>query len=98
MSAIKLTARDRAALRQLSEADRRWFECHPDREFRLRKPAPRELSMMQAQGASHVLVRQVQPDFRMRLPMLCSNLPDVDPVLRRLWNEGAVYVPPGGRS
>jgi hypothetical protein len=98
MSAIKLPAKDRAALRRLSEDDRRWFEARPGREFRLRKPAPRELGMMQAQGASHVLVRQVQPGFRMRLPMLCSNLPDVDPVLRRLWNEGAVYVPLGGRA
>jgi hypothetical protein len=35
---------------------------------------------------------------QMRLPMRCSNLPDVDRVLRKLWNDGAVYVPPAGRA
>ena len=35
---------------------------------------------------------------RMRLPMRCSRLPDVDRVLRKLWNDGAVYVPPAGRA
>ncbi len=98
MSAIKLPAKDRAALRRLSEDDRRWFERHPDREFRLRKPAPRELGMMQAQGSSHVLVRQVLPGCRMRLAMLCINVPDVDPVLRQLWHRGVVYAPEAGRA
>jgi hypothetical protein len=82
----------------LSADDRRWFAARPDRSFRLRKPAPRELEMLGGSGTSHVLVRQVEPGFRMRLAVLCEGLPDCDAVLRRLWNDGAVYVPPGGRA
>jgi hypothetical protein len=54
--------------------------------------------MMQAQGSSHVLVRQVRPGCRMRLAMLCINVPDVDPVLRQLWHRGIVYAPEAGRA
>jgi hypothetical protein len=48
-----------------SEADRRWFERHPDRSHRIRRALNRELPARCA-GHTHVVVRQITPGYRLR--------------------------------
>lgn len=51
---------DPALLEKISEADRRWFKKHPDRNYQIRKPMNGEPS----DGC--MIVEQVEPGFRIR--------------------------------
>ena len=85
------------ALERLSEDDRRWFKARPSRSFRLRKPAKGELEMLGDDRCNHVVVEQLAPGVRARLPVLIvGGLPDCDAVLRKLIHEGFVQVGAGG--
>lgn len=62
---------DRAA-----EADRLWFAAHPGRSHRIRPPLPGEAPVPR-RGVLYVLVHQLFPGCRMRVPFpAASALPD----------------------
>src|SRR5689334_2816140 len=79
-----------------SEADRLWFELfHPDREYRLRPISAVERMTLLAPDGTHVLVQQVAPDVRIRVPIIvCGHLPNGDAVLRRVAEKSVIYVTP----
>jgi hypothetical protein len=58
-----------------SKDDAAWFKAHPHRSHRLRRPHDVELqeamapTIAPASAIPYVVVRQVQPGFRLRLPI-----------------------------
>lgn len=84
------------------DRDRQWFAARPHRRFRLRPAVRAERQAWQETGlpATHVLVEQVQPGHRRRIPVLWTipgPLPDTDAVLARLL-AGAVFGGASGRT
>lgn len=52
-----------------SEADRQWFETHPGRTTRIRERLPGEILRGKAGPPCRVVVRQVSPGWRSRMPL-----------------------------
>jgi hypothetical protein len=70
--------------------DKLWFENHPDRSHRLRPMFPGEMQLPDSPPGTewHIIVRQVEPGQRIRLP-LCHvidgpALPDIEAVVHAL--------------
>lgn len=93
----RLRKSDIIAWERLSTADRDWFASNPDRQYRLRPITEAERVILQAPRATHTLVHQVRPGFRLRRPVLIAGtIPDVDAVLERFFREGRIEVSGGG--
>jgi hypothetical protein len=96
-----LTYGERQEYDQAGDQDRRWFEGHPGRWYRLRPAEPSEAkALSRRQPATHILVRKVHERCRLRLPVLwtlAGDFPDDDAVLARL-AAGAVFRGLGGRA
>ena len=77
--------------------DSLWFRVNPRRDFRLRRAMFGELPAdepTQTQGVEVVIVRQISPGQRARLPLLLcgdpaalDSVPDADVVLDLVWRE-----------
>jgi hypothetical protein len=67
-----------------SADDRDWFAAHPDRSHRLREAFPGEFSADFA-NCSHVVVEQMEPGARMRVPMSPELLEAGDPPEEAIW-------------
>ena len=83
---------DPTVVEQVSEVDRAWFEAHPGRRTYVRRlvsaegPGPLPWS---GNGVAAVVVNQVRPGVRVRLPAYLPKLPpdteqDARTVLRRV--------------
>jgi hypothetical protein len=93
----RLRKADLVAWEAWSAADRAWFAANPGWGYRLRRIAEAERVILRAAPASHVLVRQVHPGFRLRRPVvIAGDLPDEDPICERLDRGETVHVGPGG--
>lgn len=72
----KVTAKLVAVTDPTAEADRAWFEAHPERRFRLRDPAPVEFKDPlgdPGEGFSwRVLIASLPDGGRLRLPVSLS--------------------------
>ncbi len=64
-----------ALIDRASEGDRVWFELHPGEDVRLRPIIDGEFWPNHFDRASHVIVQQVRPGFRLRLPVMRLSLP-----------------------
>jgi len=70
--------------------DKNWFKNHPDRSHRLRPMFPGEMQLPDLPPGQewHVIVRQVEPGQRIRLPICHVTdgpaLPDIEPMLHAL--------------
>ena len=73
---MRRTNEDLGGLEETSEADRLWFEARPKRNFRLREATEHERSV--GTHSDQVLVCQVEPGTRARLPVIVSDMVDVD--------------------
>ncbi|PWT94422.1 MAG: hypothetical protein C5B53_13195 [Candidatus Melainabacteria bacterium] len=73
---MQRTNADLSGLEETSEGDRLWFEARPKRNFRLREATAHERSV--GTHSDHVLVCQVEPGTRARLPVIVSDMVDVD--------------------
>ena len=61
---------------QITGEDRRWFEEHPDAEFRTRPAAVGEFwPVIDSASVLCVIVTQVRPGFRLRAPVIHMHLP-----------------------
>jgi hypothetical protein len=70
-----------AAIDKITSEDREWFEQNPGASSRTRPAAPGEFSPgMSSDCVVHVLVVQVQPGYRLRLPVVRMNLPALERV------------------
>jgi len=58
-----------ASLDRITTEDRLWFEAHPRAEERIRPPAPGEFWPINSATVAYVIVHQVQPGLRLRLPI-----------------------------
>jgi hypothetical protein len=68
--------------------DRAWFERNPSRAHRLRRVFPGELTGDEAR-ADHVIVRQVEPGWRVRAGFIRNLeicIPDTEPALHALFD------------
>ncbi len=69
------------AIDRMSENDRKWFECHPEAKERIRLARPHEFwPTFDSACVKYVIVKQVQPGFRLRSPILRVNLPETERV------------------
>jgi hypothetical protein len=86
--------------------DRKWFRNNPARSHRLRPIFPEETfgeNQMPAPALSPgrtdaVLVRQVEPGMRVRIPIYydtCSQIPDVEAILHALFDAHAAQYRTG---
>jgi hypothetical protein len=68
---------DGAAMDAASEADRRWFARRPDRRTRIRPFMPGEVPVLEMAGDMRmfVIVRQVTPGVRVRVPIRLARAP-----------------------
>jgi hypothetical protein len=65
------------SITRITSEDRRWFEEHPDAEFRTRLAAENEFWPVFDSGCvSYVIVAQVRLGWRLRAPVVRSNLPE----------------------
>lgn len=95
----RLRKSDILAWERLAAADRVWFRDHPGRAYRLRPIGEAERLILQAPSATHALVHQVRPGFRLRRPVIIAGtIPDLDPVLERFDREGRIEVGAGGTA
>lgn len=63
------------SIARITGEDRRWFEEHPDAEFRTRPAAADEFWPVFDSGCVlYVIVTQVRPGWRLRAPVLRMNL------------------------
>jgi hypothetical protein len=68
-----------AAIDRITGEDRDWFKAHPGAESRFRPAAPNEFWPVHSSDCvRQVLVTQVWPGFRLRMPLLRLNLPESD--------------------
>ena len=81
---------------ETSEGDRAWFERHPNRHTYVRAFVPGELpiSLMAGDGVQCMVVRQIRPGVRMRLPLYLPRMPaDTETAARRVlalaWGKSA---------
>ncbi len=66
-----------AAIDRVSADDRDWFALHPGEDQRTRPAAPNEFwPTFDSACVKYVIVKQVQPGFRLRFPILRINLPE----------------------
>ena len=66
-----LTDHERLAYEQAGAGDRAWFDGRPDRRYRFRPAEPSEAKLLAGRRpVTHVLVRKVHPDCRLRFPVL----------------------------
>jgi hypothetical protein len=77
---IERTRQDADRLDAVSEDDRRWFEAHPERNFHLRAVTPHERGTGYADDM--ILVAQVGPGLRWRIPVKCYFLANATPATR----------------
>lgn len=65
-----------------SDHDRLWFEKHPDRRYRMRRPLPGEPELLQIAVAPHetpvVIVQQIASGIRLRVPVGLTGWPPVE--------------------
>jgi hypothetical protein len=95
----RLRKADIVAWERLSSADRAWFLANPGRSYRLRPIDEAERLILLAPAATHALVRQVRPGFRLRRPVvIAGTIPDLDPVLAKFDREDRIEVGPGGSA
>ena len=96
-----LSARERREYDEAGARDREWFAGRPDRRYRFRPAEPSEAKFLAGRRpVTHVLVRKVTPDCRLRFPVLWTiggSLPDDDAVLARL-AAGVAFTGRGGRA
>src|SRR5262245_15705487 len=77
---------------RITAVDRRWFAAHPRRSHRLRSALAGEWPISEPPPAGHalqVIVRQLQPGARTRLPFfrdLSAVIPDAEPILHALFD------------
>ncbi len=63
------------SMARISGEDRRWFEEHPDAEFRTRPAAADEFwPAFDSECVLYVIVTQLRPGFRLRAPVVRMNL------------------------
>ena len=77
-----------AVIDAISDKDRVWFSHHPHRNFHVRGFVPGELpaSFPAGDGVAIVVVRQIDPGVRMRVPIyLCSTPADTEAVARKIY-------------
>lgn len=77
-----------------TEDDRKWFEAHPTRSFRLRRLFRDEYPLILSGCATHVVVRQLAPGMRDKVPCADGDvgrsldaLPKSDALCMVLWRE-----------
>jgi hypothetical protein len=90
------------------EDDRQWFARHPSRSHRLRPMFPGELFSGSAPSAPpaprhsvEVLVRQIQPGMRSRLPFFRNlevGIPDCEPLIHALYDVHSDQTRPAGST
>ena len=67
------------AIDRISADDRDWFELHPGAEDRIRPAAAHEFwPTFDSACVKYVIVRQVWPGFRLRLPVLRLHRPETE--------------------
>lgn len=91
---------DRHVLKCASEADRRWFENRPGREYRFRPV--RRGEGFDGLGGDWVIVRQVAPGLRLRRvvrfpggtsrKLVARGGPTTDAEIRAAWETGLLSV------
>jgi hypothetical protein len=70
-----------AAIDRISENDREWFERHPGVDERIRLAAYGEFwPTFDSVNVKYVIVRQVMPGFRLRLPVVRIHRPETERV------------------
>jgi len=70
-----------AAIDRIVADDRDWFDLHPGSKERIRPAAPGEFwPTFDSTNVKYVIVRQVRPGFRLRLPALRLHLPGTERV------------------
>jgi len=70
-----------AAIDRISENDREWFERHPGVDERIRLAAYGEFwPTFDSASVLYVIVMQVRPGFRLRVPVIRLHLPESDRV------------------
>lgn len=72
------TAVQKEAIEQASDADRRWFLAHPERNHRMRRAvfaeAPAHPDLL-----TFVLVKQIEPGVRCRTVVYATSAPPYEP-------------------
>lgn len=73
----------RRSYERAGDDDRRWFDRHPERRYRLRPAVPAERKL--APHTTHVVVQQLRQNMRIRHPAtIIGHIPDSDAVLARM--------------
>ena len=82
-------------LDRIAEDDRRWFEQHPGRCYRLRGCFLAEIPPgLTINRTVRVLVRSLSPSLRLRLRVVVEEgFSDGEGALRRLWRQRAAQYP-----
>jgi hypothetical protein len=100
MKRLSKRSKSRRDHQAASKDDAAWFKPHPHRSHRLRQPYDVELretmapAIAPASAIPYVVVRQVRPGLRLRLPIWSDiEVPDIEAIGHALFNLSQTQTP-----
>jgi hypothetical protein len=100
MTRLSKRSKSRRDHQAASKDDAAWFKAHPHRSHRLRQPHDVELreaiapTIAPASAIPYVVVRQVQPGCRLRLPIWSDiEMPDIEAIGHALFDLSVRQTP-----